>query len=317
MTAAHPLLTIGVPAYNASGTIEKTLKSVLSAPRNFEIEIIVVDDGSHDSADLQTVMKNYTQDFIRLIVLPENKGLANARNVAIHEAHGEYITSLDADDEFVSGWPQVFEKILKEWNASYQHCEICWSQCLDSDGKSTVTHPDYKGVMTLDDFLNQRFSGEYLPIFRTAFAKTHPYYDIGTKKSCGIISYTHFAKLTQYFITPDVLRIYHFGTPGSISVGWTQAHKARETAICMNEHLEMHGDLLRQRAPSVYAGTLLRLAVYKRMAGQGGYWNDIKKSLSVYFGAQTIGAMVMVTFPRSAAVITHWAKKYGFIKKFG
>ncbi|HCM83671.1 MAG TPA: glycosyltransferase family 2 protein [Alphaproteobacteria bacterium] len=313
----QPLFTVGIPAYNASGTIKKTIQSILGPARKFSVEIVVVDDGSKDSAELQAILKNFDQNLIKLVMLPENRGLANARNVAIENASGEYFTPLDSDDEFVADWPVVFEKILAEWQKDYAHCEICFTQCLDGQGKSTVTCPEYKGLMTLDDFLNQRYSGEYLPIFHTAFAKVHQYYDLGTKKSCGIISYTNFAKLTQYFVTPDVLRIYHYGTPGSISVGWTQAHKARESAQCMEAHLSMHGGLLKEKAPATYAGILLRLAVYKRMSGQSGYWQDIKKSLSVSLDLQTFGAIVMVLFPNIAATLTHWAKQHGFIKKFG
>lgn len=315
--AQIPLLTIGVPAYNAAKTIEKTIQSVLAPQRNFEIEIIVVDDGSADSADLQALLSTYRQDFIRLEALPENRGLANARNVAIEKATGKYFTPLDADDEFVSNWPVTFQKIISEWDKDYAHCEICLTQCVNSDGKSTVSRPNYKGLMTLDDYLNQRMTGEYLPVFRTAFAKTHPYYDLGTKKSCGIISYTNFAKITSYFVTPDVLRIYNYGTQGSISVGWTQAAKAQESAKCMDAHLSIHGDLLREKAPKTYAGILLRLAIYKRMSGQEGYWSDIQKSMRVGFSHQTIGAIVMILFPRSVAWLTHWAKQIGLIKKFG
>lgn len=315
--AQTPLLTIGIPAYNAARTIGKTLQSVLAPKRNFDIEIVIVDDGSADSVELKDLIASYPASIIKLESLPENKGLANARNVGIEKATGKYFTPLDADDEFVSNWPATFQKIITEWDKDYSNCEICLTQCINGNGESTVSKPNYKGLMTLDDYLNQRMSGEYLPVFRTAFAKTHPYYDLGTKKSCGIISYTNFAKITPYFVTPDVLRIYNYGTQGSISVGWTQVNKARESAKCMDAHLAMHGDLLQEKAPKTYAGILLRLAIYKRMSGQGGYWSDIQKSMLVAFNYQTLGAIIMVLFPHSIALLTHWAKQIGLIKKFG
>ena len=46
----HPMITIGVPAYNESRTITKTINSIVKSdyPRD-KIEIIVVNDGSSDN----------------------------------------------------------------------------------------------------------------------------------------------------------------------------------------------------------------------------------------------------------------------------
>ena len=86
-------ITVAIPAYNAARTIRATLDSVLRQTRAPE-EILVVNDGSTDETG--AILEAYGPR-IRLIQ-QENKGLAGARNVACHEASGELIAWIDADD---------------------------------------------------------------------------------------------------------------------------------------------------------------------------------------------------------------------------
>ena len=63
---------------------------------------------------------------------------------------------------------------------------------------------------------------EYLPIFRGKFIRKSLYTDIGTQKSCGIISYIKFAiESGSFWITNDILRIYYDNQSGSITGEWT------------------------------------------------------------------------------------------------
>lgn len=91
-----PLVSVIISAYNAESFIEKTLNSVLAQTYQ-NIEVLVVDDGSHDqTAELVKVM---AQTDVRVILLQqENAGVASARNLAIQKAKGELIAPIDADD---------------------------------------------------------------------------------------------------------------------------------------------------------------------------------------------------------------------------
>lgn len=88
-------VSVIVPAYNAAGFIAETLDSVLAQTyRNFEI--IVVNDGSPDTAALEATLQPFAS---RLVYLrQQNRGVSAARNTGIRAAQGRYLAFLDSDD---------------------------------------------------------------------------------------------------------------------------------------------------------------------------------------------------------------------------
>lgn len=100
-------ISVIIPAYNAAATICTAIDSVLT--QSSSAEIIVVNDGSRDN--LIEVVEAYG-DSVKLISIP-NGGVANARNVGLDRATGDYIMFLDADDRLKPG---CFENITKELN---------------------------------------------------------------------------------------------------------------------------------------------------------------------------------------------------------
>jgi glycosyltransferase involved in cell wall biosynthesis len=89
-----PLVSILIPAYNASAWIGDTIESALNQTWD-KTEIIIVDDGSRD--DTLSVAKRFASSKVS-IVTQENQGAAAARNRAFALSHGDYIQWLDADD---------------------------------------------------------------------------------------------------------------------------------------------------------------------------------------------------------------------------
>lgn len=94
------LVSVIIPCYNDGNYIEEAIKSINNQEYK-NIEIIVVDDGS-DSKTKQ-VLNRIKQQNLKLIT-QKNAGPSVARNVAIKEAKGEYILTLDADDFFESSF---------------------------------------------------------------------------------------------------------------------------------------------------------------------------------------------------------------------
>ncbi len=92
--AARPLVSILIPAYNASRTIAETLHSALAQTWEPK-EIIVVDDGSTDATP--AILKEFESRGVRS-VRQENQGAAVARNLAFSLCKGDFIQWLDADD---------------------------------------------------------------------------------------------------------------------------------------------------------------------------------------------------------------------------
>ena len=86
-----PSVSIIIPAYNASATLEETLRSA-SACTYHPLEIIVIDDGSTDNT-LEIARRHAGQDSRVRVLHQENSGVCRARNHAVSEAGGEYIRS--------------------------------------------------------------------------------------------------------------------------------------------------------------------------------------------------------------------------------
>ena len=105
-------ISVIIPAYNAAGTICRAVDSVLNQ-RGAELQVIVVDDGSKDN--LPIVLEKYG-DAIKLISI-ENGGVANARNVGLSNADGDFVMFLDADDEYAEGCIEHVVKKQHETNA--------------------------------------------------------------------------------------------------------------------------------------------------------------------------------------------------------
>ncbi len=91
-----PRAAIIVPAWNAGGTIEATLRSAL-AQSEARVEVIVVDDGSTDDT-LEIVRAVAKRDARLRVVEQASSGPSIARNRGTKEARADYLCFLDADD---------------------------------------------------------------------------------------------------------------------------------------------------------------------------------------------------------------------------
>src|SRR5215218_7122776 len=93
---SRPLVSVVIPAFNASKTLGETLKSVQQQTYD-NLEILVVDDGSHDDTSTIVAAVGKLDPRIHLLRQP-NKGVASARNLGISKATGGFIAPIDADD---------------------------------------------------------------------------------------------------------------------------------------------------------------------------------------------------------------------------
>lgn len=87
------LLSVIVPVYNAGDYLKPCIDSLLALP--WEMEIIVVDDGSTDGAVEQLSVNGYRLSIIR----QKNQGVSAARNTGLKVAKGDWVWFVDADDQ--------------------------------------------------------------------------------------------------------------------------------------------------------------------------------------------------------------------------
>ena len=90
------LLTFAIPCYNSEAYMEKCIESLL--PGGDDVEILIVDDGSHDrTAEIADAYEKKYLGIIRAIH-QENGGHGEAVNTGIRNATGLYFKVVDSDD---------------------------------------------------------------------------------------------------------------------------------------------------------------------------------------------------------------------------
>ena len=95
-----PKISVIMPVYNTdSQYLEEAIESVLQQTYA-DFELLLIDDAS--TTDIQSVIRKYNDVRIKYIRLNENQGAANARNLGVKEALGEFIAFLDSDDVALS-----------------------------------------------------------------------------------------------------------------------------------------------------------------------------------------------------------------------
>ena len=106
-----PAVSVVVPSHNTAEFIAECLDSVF-AQTWLDFEIIVVNDGSPDTAELERVLAPHRERIV--YVRQENRGLSGARNSGIRLARGEYVAFLDSDDcwppDYLSSQMQLFRR---------------------------------------------------------------------------------------------------------------------------------------------------------------------------------------------------------------
>jgi len=88
-------VTVVIPVYNGEKYLAKAIDSVIC--QTFESwTLYIVNDGSTDSSG--DIVSNYLKDKRIIYLSQSNGGVANARNVALHQSVDEYFALLDQDD---------------------------------------------------------------------------------------------------------------------------------------------------------------------------------------------------------------------------
>jgi glycosyltransferase involved in cell wall biosynthesis len=129
---APELVSVIIPAFNASDFIEECLRSAMRQTYA-AIEIIVVDDGSTDNTS-ELVQALARQDARIRLFYQENQGVGAARNLAIRQARGVYVAPLDADDLW---YPDKIERQVKaiQHGGPTMGAVYCWDAKINAGGE--------------------------------------------------------------------------------------------------------------------------------------------------------------------------------------
>lgn len=97
---SYSKISVILPVYNKQKYLLKILQDI-KRQKFEEFECIIVDDGStDDSGRVSDEFENEDKRF--KVIHTQNRGVSHARNEGLMEAHGRYITFIDADDRIDS-----------------------------------------------------------------------------------------------------------------------------------------------------------------------------------------------------------------------
>ena len=148
-----PQISIIIPTYNTEEFIAETLDSVFAQTFQ-DFEVIVVNNGSPDTDELERVIEPYKERI--LYFKQNNRGLAGARNEGIRHARGEYLAFLDSDDcwlpDYLASQMNIFVEI-PSLDAVYTDAFHFGDPSLD--GKTYMQTCPSNGPVTLESLIKE------------------------------------------------------------------------------------------------------------------------------------------------------------------
>jgi len=152
-----PLVSIMMPAYNAGKYIRRAIQSVLvQTYENWEL--IIVDDCSTDNT--YEIVANYKDPRIRILRHEQNMGVGPSRNDALSASRGQWVTVLDADDQWL---PERLDRLMKETERREDlFLSDLVTMCFDRDGSlipwkvidaSGLVGEGHAAIVGIEDFL--------------------------------------------------------------------------------------------------------------------------------------------------------------------
>ena len=162
-------ITAVMAAYNAEETIASALTSILSSDSDFDVEVVVFDDGSTDGT--AEVVRSIADPRIRLISAPENVGRAEARNRAIRACTSDWIMVCDADDITLPVRLRVhYEHLI------LQRRDVSSGQMLDIRPSGTVSPSEFTFPTSSTD-IDLAFKRGRMPVAHPASAFSRRVFD--------------------------------------------------------------------------------------------------------------------------------------------
>lgn len=179
------MVSVIITTYNYARYVERAIRSCIeqSLPKS-QYEVLVVNDASTDYT--AEVLDNY-KDIVQVHNLPQNVGLAAARNFGIKKAKGQFVVFLDADDYIQKDFLLV-QKLFLEQNGKFDAVAIDYI-LVDERGNhlehvNSGEKPIACGIMFRKDLLydiglyDERFRAREEEDLRIRFLKKYEIYNI-------------------------------------------------------------------------------------------------------------------------------------------
>lgn len=151
-----PFFSIIVPVYNSEKYLSSAIDSIVNQSFK-DWELLLIDDGSTDSSG--DICDKYSAADARIKTMHiANGGMCHARNIAISEASGKYVTFCDNDDHYLPGLLESVFNFVDE--AGFDVDCICYGRYLrqySDDGEllyESEAAPSVKAVFCGDEIFD-------------------------------------------------------------------------------------------------------------------------------------------------------------------
>lgn len=154
-------VSIFIPTHNRRSLLQRAVKSALDQSYK-DIEVIVVDDGSTD--DTPDYLRDLTARDPRVIVHRNDsaRGAPSARNWALKEASGFFVTGLDDDDEFHHSRVELFVSRWRQEAGKGEALACLFSESLLIEGSRSKVTADRKSEVSYSDLFRHNFIGNQI-----------------------------------------------------------------------------------------------------------------------------------------------------------
>ena len=143
------LLSIVIPVYNEENNIDPLLIRLLPVIKNYNYEIIFINDGSKDKTDEVIKTKAKTNTKIKLVSFLRNFGHQKALTCGYSFAKGDCVISMDAD---LQDPPEIISQMVEKWKKG---AKVIYAKRekrdVDNFLKKLTAHLFYKFINFLSD----------------------------------------------------------------------------------------------------------------------------------------------------------------------
>ena len=274
-----PKISVIILTYNRSKLLPRAIKSVLNQKFS-DFELIIVNNASTDNTD--EVIRSFSD---KRIIYKKNKenNTFGGRNIGIDAARGEYIVSLDDDDEFASDALEIISKKVKE--LSPDGIKMFWFDCVDVEsGRPSGSGVEKEGYVSYKDNLCGKITGDYqIVIDRNAIGGNRYNPNFWGAMQNNFLLKLH--RNNKAFYTPKVTcNLYREHGVRISNPEVSLLNNVPQIVLSMKDFIEEYGEELKVSCRKNYGRRLAFLGSYQILNGEKreGRMN-VLKSLRFHF----------------------------------
>ncbi len=151
---APPGVTIAIPNWNHEMVLPRAIESAMRAVRHLAAqevaaEVLVIDDESRDGSLtlLRQLEALYFDEGLRVLASSYNRGLAEARNLALQHGHYQHILFLDADNELLPENVPLFYRAITETGAAVVYGNLMRKHFGSDEVQLMVSNESFQDYM--------------------------------------------------------------------------------------------------------------------------------------------------------------------------